>query len=356
MKAFGKLVLSALASVLLVACGDDAGGASEQESITEVATLEDALACLPSRQGDSILVTEENRVYVCNGKKWTSGNDDGKSSKGEGGKVSSEAGSAGGESSEEGVSGSSEGGGNSDGGSEEGAGESYEGDGGSSSGSSSSGSGEEGTVCGATPYDTTTHLCDVRDSSIYGKVRIGEQVWMAENLNYDYKIDGVSHGNWCYNAEPDSCAKYGRLYTWAAAMDSARTGCGYYEECTRPVPIQGVCPGGWHLPDVSEWNSLLSAATDDYPDTAAVALKAAEGWAYGGNGSNGSGFSALPSGRRNADESFSDAGNITWFWSSSENDLSDAGVARMNFSAASVLVANLGKIYAFSVRCVKDAG
>ena len=44
MKAFGKLVLSALASVLLVACGDDAGGASGQESITEVATLEDALA------------------------------------------------------------------------------------------------------------------------------------------------------------------------------------------------------------------------------------------------------------------------------------------------------------------------
>ena len=66
-------------------------------------------------------------------------------------------------------------------------------------------------------------MTDERDGHVYKTVKIGEQIWMAENLNYAYpKQDSSSDSvSWCYNNEPDSCAKYGRLYLWSAAMDSA---------------------------------------------------------------------------------------------------------------------------------------
>ena len=59
-------------------------------------------------------------------------------------------------------------------------------------------------------------ITDERDGHVYKTVKIGEQIWMAENLNYAYpKQDSSSDSvSWCYNNEPDNCAKYGRLYTW----------------------------------------------------------------------------------------------------------------------------------------------
>ena len=63
---------------------------------------------------------------------------------------------------------------------------------------------------------------------------IGEQTWMAHNLNYE-----TEEGNYCYKNSAKYCKKYGRLYTWAAAMD--------------------VCPEGWHLPDTTEWKALFVA-------------------------------------------------------------------------------------------------
>ena len=101
-------------------------------------------------------------------------------------------------------------------------------------------------------------MTDSRDGQSYRTVKIGHQIWMAENLNFDVP------NSYCYKNSADSCAKYGRLYMWSAAMDSAGTfspygiGCGTGKSCTPQYPVQGVCPRGWHLPSKKEWKTLLN--------------------------------------------------------------------------------------------------
>jgi uncharacterized protein (TIGR02145 family) len=152
-------------------------------------------------------------------------------------------------------------------------------------------------------------LTDERDGQTYKTVKIGDQVWMAENLNYAYT--GVPYNysgytsdstSWCYENDPANCAKYGRLYTWATAMDSVGEwstngeGCGYRTECSPTYPVRGVCPKGWHLPDTTEWQSLFSAVGGK--TAAGKMLKSSSGWNSNGDGLDAFGFSALSAGYR----------------------------------------------------------
>ena len=102
---------------------------------------------------------------------------------------------------------------------------------------------------------------DSRDNQIYKMVKIGSQVWMAENLNYADSVNypSMKKRSRCYVDNADSCAKYGRYYSWAAAMDSLNTGCGYGKNCSPTFPVQGVCPNGWHLPTKAEYETLVEA-------------------------------------------------------------------------------------------------
>ena len=111
---------------------------------------------------------------------------------------------------------------------------------------------------------------DDRDGQTYRTVKIGDQVWMAENLNYVYlqsteNLDSIS---FCYNDSAEYCEKYGRLYTWAAAMDSVGVwstdakGCGNNPSCFPSGTIRGICPEGWHLPSRDEWDTLLTVVGD----------------------------------------------------------------------------------------------
>ena len=126
----------------------------------------------------------------------------------------------------------------------------------SSSIGSSSSSSEESSSSGM-------FVVDERDGQVYRTVVIGDQEWMAENLNYD------APNSRCVN---DSC-KYGRAYTWGSAMDSMGVfsrngeGCGQGLDCTPAYPVQGLCMKGWHLPSDSEWNVLLSMAGDDVAES-----------------------------------------------------------------------------------------
>ena len=210
-------------------------------------------------------------------------------------------------------------------------------------------------------------LTDDRDGQTYKTVKIGEQWWMAENLNYAYTGVPFKDGDftsdstsWCYDNDAANCAKYGRLYTWAAAMDSAgiipgntANGCGYKNYCNLGEDnIRGVCPMGWHLPDTTEWNALFTAVGGK--TTAGTMLKSTEGWKYNGNGSDSYFFLALPAGYRYYDGGFNNEGNSVLFWSSTEDSRYNAYSMDLHYSIDNAYLDNYYKNYGFPVRCLKD--
>ena len=193
---------------------------------------------------------------------------------------------------------------------------------------------------------------DPRDGQTYKTVTIGTQRWMAENLNY-----GTAN-SYCYNDNSVNCAKYGRLYTWAAAMDSSGTwstngkGCGYNKTCSPTYPVRGVCPEGWHLPSITEFEPLFTAVGGS--STAGTALKSTSGWYNDGNGTDAFGFSALPAGLRDSYGDYYDEGSIAHFWSSTEDGSGCAYDMYLNYNYDYAYLNYNDKYRGLSVRCLKD--
>lgn len=233
----------------------------------------------------------------------------------------------------------------------------------SSSSVVSSSSSPEGYVDPSTVVTGT--MTDERDGQTYKTVTIGTQTWMAENLNYaytgvPYKVDDCTSDSisWCYDNDPANCTKYGRLYTWAAAMDSVGTwstngkSCGYRKACWPIYPVRGICPKGWHLPDSTEWNTLVTAVADS--STAGEMLKSSNGWNNSGNGTDAYFFSALPAGICFPGGGFDEEGDAALFWSSAVFDRDNAYVIGMSCDYDFAHLLNHNKDLGFSVRCVKD--
>ncbi len=244
-------------------------------------------------------------------------------------------------------------------------------------------------LCGGKPYDPTDSVwkcidgriamefTDERDQQTYAAVKIGEQLWMAENLNYAYPkltlsesetdstknavLDSIS---FCYNNDPANCEKYGRLYTWAAAMDSvavlgdsAGFGCGYHVDCSPTYPVRGICPEGWHLPDMAEWSALGNFIEKQVGDTALVgyALKSTNEWISNGIGSDIFGFKGLPAGYLHVPYfEFSSIRRSTYFWSSFARDDKESFDVSLFYDELSFDTSYDAKYYAHSVRCIKD--
>ena len=194
-------------------------------------------------------------------------------------------------------------------------------------------------------------MTDSRDGQVYKTVTIGTQTWMAQNLNYK------SMNSHCYNDSAEYCSKYGRLYTWAAAMDSAGLwssdgkGCGYGSKCSWMYPVRGVCPEGWHLPSLDEWGVLFAAVGGD--DVAGKMLKSTSGWYNNGNGTDDFSFSLMPAGFRTYNGYFNNEGEEAGFWLS-EYDSEFANYLFLHYSLDDFGHGGEGKLFGFSVRCVKD--
>ena len=224
-------------------------------------------------------------------------------------------------------------------------------------------------------YGTMT---DERDGKVYRTVKIGDQVWMAENLNFDPGQGGSGEDkydwSWCYDNEPKNCDVAGRYYTWAAAIDSVKLAndvdnpqdCGYYgKTCGLLGREQGVCPMGWHLPSGAEIEILLTAVGVQDKEKywqwqgAGIKLKSISGWkdddSESGNGTDSFGFSALPTGDGHNDGSYHDDGEKANFWSSTETTSGSAYGMYMNNNYDVAKLDYGDKRYGFSVRCVKDA-
>jgi uncharacterized protein (TIGR02145 family) len=120
----------------------------------------------------------------------------------------------------------------------------------------------------------------------YEAVLIGEQTWLAKNLNYN------APNSRCFYDIPARCGTYGRLYYWATAMAGAAS------SNANPSGVQGICPSGWHLPSQAEWDALNTfiQSNKSCSDCGAKHLKSVDGWYYGSNGEDSYGFAALPGG------------------------------------------------------------
>lgn len=227
---------------------------------------------------------------------------------------------------------------------------------------------------------------DTRDNTVYKWVKIGDQVWMAENLKATKYTNGTAiplvntTSTWdaltatskayCwYNDDIANNATYGALYTWAAAMNGAAG------VTANPSGVQGVCPTGWHLPSDAEWTQMVNYLADNgynYDETTgggraktAKAMAATSSWNYapttGGVGNtdypayrNKSGFTGLASGFRYFDGTSRLIGKDADWWSATENNASHAWIHGLDFGTRIVYRGNHEKKHGFTVRCLKD--
>lgn len=211
-------------------------------------------------------------------------------------------------------------------------------------------------------------MVDMRDRHAYRTVTIGEQTWMAENLNYTYRgplrMNPYDSSSFCYNGASEYCDKYGMLYSWGAAMDSVTYGsggyhCGYGVKCSAKGTVRGICPVGWHLPSKAEWDTLIE--TLGAGSLSGKYLKSMTGWPDGGAGSDNYGFSALPAGESLPDAHISSANQYSLIeenaqiWSSTESSATSAYYLALYYDDDVAHVKDDGaKNLAFSVRCIKD--
>jgi len=211
------------------------------------------------------------------------------------------------------------------------------------------------------PTDTLTKITD-KDGNVYKTVTIGKQVWMAENLKTTKFSDNTAIPKvsdltaWTHLSTPAYCwydndsatnkPLYGAIYNWFT------------------VNTGNLCPTGWHAATDDEYDTLelyLGIVRADLnlwgwrgTDQGAK-MKNSSGWAIGENGTNTSGFSALPGGYRYAASgTFNDLGNLSYWWTATNDGTEGAWYRRLDGNNNGIYKASTGQTAGKYVRCVKD--
>ncbi len=217
-----------------------------------------------------------------------------------------------------------------------------------------------GTAYGE-PFTFSTQIDDI-EGNYYNTIPIGTQIWMAENLkttlyNDDTQIPNVTSNTtwaalttpayaWAQNDEATYKPLYGAIYNWYA------------------VSTGKLCPAGWKVPSDADFSAMeinlgmtvAQAGALEWRGTdQGKQLKNTVGWSTGQNGTNTSGFAALPSGyRAHTTGIFEGLGLINYFWTSTEQDAAVALYRRLDGDNDAVYRGATFKRAGKSVRCVKE--
>lgn len=189
--------------------------------------------------------------------------------------------------------------------------------------------------------------------SACGNKKIGLQTWSTTNLdvstfqNGDIIPEAKTAEEWykagiegkpiwcCYNIDPSNGKKYGKLYNWYAVKDA-----------------RGIAPKGWHVPSDAEWKTLTAYLGGEVAICAKI--KSNGGWEGNYNGSNQSGFEALPGGYCDENMAFTRIGkNVSW-WSSTESRAGFAYARSINYNYDFFFGLDKSEQCGLSVRCIRD--
>jgi uncharacterized protein (TIGR02145 family) len=200
------------------------------------------------------------------------------------------------------------------------------------------------------------HFIDARDNQKYKAVTIGKQTWMAENLNVAVFRNGDTipeiqdaeawiaakenqQPAWCYyDNDPENGKEYGKLYNWYAVNDP-----------------RGLAPEGWHVASEEEWETMNASLYTDKKVNVNDALKSDSGWKKEKNGTNSTGFNALPAGCRKICGSFDSLGENTKWWTSTKSEgYGSRGRGPGDKRLKYMYGYQSAQFEGLSVRCVKD--
>jgi uncharacterized protein (TIGR02145 family) len=203
------------------------------------------------------------------------------------------------------------------------------------------------------PFTTDLEYIEDIDGNVYIKVIIGTQSWLRENLKVSRYNDGSPISNiidnsewasstigaycWYNNDATSNRDTYGALYNWYA------------------VNTRKLCPSGWHVPALGEWDALISYLGGEGMAGGKLKETGMEHWLSPNTGAtNKTGFTALPNGNRNYSGEYTDIGSSGTWWSRDDYDSNSSFVYTFSHNSSFVVrhidLKNLG----FSVRCLKD--
>lgn len=189
------------------------------------------------------------------------------------------------------------------------------------------------------------------DGNIYKTIKIGNQVWMAENLKTTRYNDGtpipnvtdnnewskLKTGAFCYyDNDSEYNTIYGKLYNWYA------------------VGTGKLAPKGWHVPSDDEWKTLTTYLGGE--EIAGGKMKSTQYWQSPNVGaSNSSGFNGLPGASRTYNKGmYTVFGYYGFFWSSENCSYSDTYIRMLDSHLSDAYKLAHFKASGFSVRCIKD--
>lgn len=191
------------------------------------------------------------------------------------------------------------------------------------------------------------------EGNIYKTVKIGTQIWMAENLRSTKYTDSTSiplisgsaqwnnltNDGYCWydNDKVSFPESYGALYN------------GY------TVVTGKLCPEGWHVPEKEEWLILRDFLGDSTKAGGKLKEAGLINWQSPNKGAdNSTGFTSVAAGIRYFEGTFSSNQSYTSMWSASDANQGELWCTSLYFADATFSLNHRSKKYGFSVRCIKN--